>query len=89
MHSSSSRLDIVLNRCLDSIQKGNLNIDKLLNRFPELKSTLKPSLEAATWLYVNRFLFDPEPHFVVFSRYHLAHITKRDAGIIFNLLLSS
>lgn len=75
---------LVLHVCLESIENGEESIESILPRYPEIKDLLRPPLEAALWLYKRSWLFDPNPAFVVTSRYRLVSQFKSEMNIPFS-----
>jgi len=71
----------ILQLCLEVIESGQETVDSLLSRYPELWDTLRPPLEAASWLYNHTYLMNPRPGFVDASRQRLVyHLYYERAG---------
>lgn len=58
---------------LELIQSGQVALDGILTRYPDLIEELRPGLEAAEWLIDRKAGLNPSPEFVRFSRYRLVN----------------
>jgi hypothetical protein len=64
-------IGVILNGCLELLQRGNSTVESLIERYPEHRESLQPPLEAAAWLQSRSRVLDPDPGFVSTSKRRL------------------
>lgn len=68
MPKNQAEIALILQSCLEAIQKGEETVDSVLDRYPHLAEVLKPQLETALWVSNQSHAFDPKPEFITASR---------------------
>lgn len=62
--ADNQSIEATLDICLDRILKDKATIDSVLAGYPLLADELRPQLEAALWLTIQKSNTDPSPEFV-------------------------
>jgi hypothetical protein len=73
-------IEIILNLCLELVQRGFGQVDALVDRYPDMKDILKPPLEAATWLLLNQTSFDPLPDYRLHAKSRILCYIRNPRG---------
>ncbi len=68
MARSLEEIARIFQTSLELIQSGQVTLDGISNRYPDLVEELRPGLEAAEWLIDRKSVLNPSPEFVRYSR---------------------
>jgi hypothetical protein len=74
-------LELILNGCLELIENGDAQLDMIFDQFPDLTDVLRPPLEAASWLFLQRPRLDPLPSYKNQARTHLVKLIKKQCKL--------